>query len=216
VLVPNLAGRPLVSDLFGKRGRAWPSTLELPDDERLTVDASLVQIDFLSEEVGAVDRQLARSALGSPERRGMVRAPHRGAHLNGRQAARQAPSPRPALSLPVDPHQPEESHLERFIQTLLGEWAYERIYVSAAERTAALPLFLVLQLQATTRLSRTQAARITADQGDWVKTRRTSRPNSAARNLRSARSRARPAGVNSYQRPELSRPLRSSPSRSQR
>jgi transposase InsO family protein len=31
---------------------------------------------------------------------------------------------------------------ERFIQTLLNEWAYVRIYGSSAERTAALPLFL--------------------------------------------------------------------------
>jgi transposase InsO family protein len=31
---------------------------------------------------------------------------------------------------------------ERFIQTLLNEWAYERIYGSSAERSAALPLFL--------------------------------------------------------------------------
>jgi transposase InsO family protein len=31
---------------------------------------------------------------------------------------------------------------ERFIQTLCNEWAYERIYGSSAERTAALPLFL--------------------------------------------------------------------------
>ena len=31
---------------------------------------------------------------------------------------------------------------ERFIQTLLNEWAYVRLYGSSAERTAALPLFL--------------------------------------------------------------------------
>jgi len=31
---------------------------------------------------------------------------------------------------------------ERFIQTLLNEWAYVRVYGSSAERTAALPLFL--------------------------------------------------------------------------
>jgi transposase InsO family protein len=31
---------------------------------------------------------------------------------------------------------------ERFIQTLLNEWAYERVYGSSAERTAALPPFL--------------------------------------------------------------------------
>jgi transposase InsO family protein len=32
--------------------------------------------------------------------------------------------------------------IERFIQTLLNEWAYERIYGSSAERTSTLPLFL--------------------------------------------------------------------------
>jgi transposase InsO family protein len=31
---------------------------------------------------------------------------------------------------------------ERFIQTLLNEWAYARVYGSSAERTATLPLFL--------------------------------------------------------------------------
>jgi transposase InsO family protein len=31
---------------------------------------------------------------------------------------------------------------ERFIQTLLNEWAYARIYGSSIERTAALPLYL--------------------------------------------------------------------------
>jgi hypothetical protein len=31
---------------------------------------------------------------------------------------------------------------ERFIQTLLNEWAYVRVYGSSSERTAALPLFL--------------------------------------------------------------------------
>lgn len=31
---------------------------------------------------------------------------------------------------------------ERFIQTLLNEWAYARVYGSSAERTAALPLYL--------------------------------------------------------------------------
>jgi len=31
---------------------------------------------------------------------------------------------------------------ERFIQTLLNEWAYARIYGSSSERTEALPAFL--------------------------------------------------------------------------
>lgn len=75
VLVRNLAGRPPASDLFGKRGRAWLGALELPGDERQTVDACLRQVDFLSEEIGAVDRSIATSALDSPEIRRLMTIP---------------------------------------------------------------------------------------------------------------------------------------------
>jgi len=45
--------------------------------------------------------------------------------------------------LRIRPYRPQTNgKAERFIQTLLNEWAYERIYGSSAERTAALPLFL--------------------------------------------------------------------------
>jgi transposase InsO family protein len=43
----------------------------------------------------------------------------------------------------IRPYRPRTNgKAERFIQTLLNEWAYERIYGSSDERTAALPLFL--------------------------------------------------------------------------
>jgi transposase InsO family protein len=43
----------------------------------------------------------------------------------------------------IRPYRPRTNgKAERFIQTLTNEWAYERIYGSSAERTAALPLFL--------------------------------------------------------------------------
>lgn len=43
----------------------------------------------------------------------------------------------------IRPYRPRTNgKAERFIQTLLNEWAYVRIYGSSAERTAALPLFL--------------------------------------------------------------------------
>ncbi len=43
----------------------------------------------------------------------------------------------------IRPYRPRTNgKAERFIQTLLGEWAYERIYGSSTERTAALPPFL--------------------------------------------------------------------------
>jgi transposase InsO family protein len=45
--------------------------------------------------------------------------------------------------LRIRPYRPRTNgKAERFIQTLLNEWAYERIYGSSAERSAALPPFL--------------------------------------------------------------------------
>ena len=45
--------------------------------------------------------------------------------------------------LTTRPYRPRTNgKAERFIQTLLNEWAYARIYGSSAERTSALPLFL--------------------------------------------------------------------------
>src|SRR5665213_1112269 len=43
----------------------------------------------------------------------------------------------------IKPYRPRTNgKAERFIQTLLNEWAYERIYGSSAERTSTLPLYL--------------------------------------------------------------------------
>jgi transposase InsO family protein len=45
--------------------------------------------------------------------------------------------------LRIKPRRPRTNgKAERFIQTLLNEWAYARIYRSSTERTAALPLYL--------------------------------------------------------------------------
>jgi transposase len=63
----NLCGRPPVTDCFGKQGRAWLAELELPLDERLTLDGCLRQIDFLDAEIRALEAALAEQALSSPE-----------------------------------------------------------------------------------------------------------------------------------------------------
>src|SRR5205823_1260309 len=63
----NLRGRSPVTDCFGKQGRAWLAALELPVDERLTLDGCLRQIDFLDTEIAALEAALATQALGSPE-----------------------------------------------------------------------------------------------------------------------------------------------------
>jgi transposase len=67
VLVRRLKGRPPCSDLFGIKGRAWLAELELPIEERETVDAGLRQIDFLDTEIAEVDRVIALAAMQWPE-----------------------------------------------------------------------------------------------------------------------------------------------------
>jgi transposase len=75
VLMRNLKERPLVSDLFGRAGREWLRQLELPVDERQTVDASLRQLDFLGEELVLVDRGIAVQSLASVEIRRLMTIP---------------------------------------------------------------------------------------------------------------------------------------------
>jgi len=75
VLLRTLQGRPPVSDVFGKAGRAWLAALELGLDERETVDAGLRQLDFLQGELTQVDRAIAEQALGSVEIRRLMTIP---------------------------------------------------------------------------------------------------------------------------------------------
>jgi transposase len=67
VLARNLCERPPVTDAFGKAGRQWLAGLQLPVDERLTLDGCLRQVDFLDSEIAALDREIAKHALAWPE-----------------------------------------------------------------------------------------------------------------------------------------------------
>jgi transposase len=67
VLGRNLCDRPPVVHLFSKAGRRWLAALELPLDERLTLEGCLRQIDFLDTEIGQLDAEIARQALAWPE-----------------------------------------------------------------------------------------------------------------------------------------------------
>jgi transposase len=67
VLVRRLITKPAVSDLFGLAGRQWLREVELPVEERETVDGCLRQIDFLDEEVAELEKVIAADALDSPE-----------------------------------------------------------------------------------------------------------------------------------------------------
>ena len=75
VLARNLKGRPPMTDVCGKRGREWLASLELPADERETVDGCLRAVDFLDHEVGLIERELARELLDSEELRRLMTVP---------------------------------------------------------------------------------------------------------------------------------------------
>src|SRR5919205_3191623 len=75
VLQRRLQGKPPCSDLFGVKGRRWLDGLELPVEERESVDAGLRHIEFLDGEIAAVERLVAQQALEWPEIRRLMTVP---------------------------------------------------------------------------------------------------------------------------------------------
>jgi transposase len=75
VLQRRLQGKPPCSDLFGVKGRQWLATLELPVEERESVDAGIRHVEFLDCEIAAVERLIAQQALGWPEIRRLMTVP---------------------------------------------------------------------------------------------------------------------------------------------
>jgi transposase len=75
VLHRNLKPRPPMADAFGVAGREWLAALALPVDERDTVNAGLRQIDFLTEEITTLERDLARYTLDSVEAKRLMTVP---------------------------------------------------------------------------------------------------------------------------------------------
>ena len=74
-LVRRLITKPAVSDLFGLAGREWLREVELPVEERETVDGCLRQIEFLDQEIAEVEQQVARDGLTSPQIRRLMTVP---------------------------------------------------------------------------------------------------------------------------------------------
>ena len=72
VLARRLQAKPGFADLFGISGRRWLADLQLPLEERESVDAGLRQIAFLDSEIAAVDKLIARQALDWPEIRRLM------------------------------------------------------------------------------------------------------------------------------------------------
>ena len=74
-----LLGRSPVSDLFGKKGRAWLSEQKLDDEEAETVSGCLRQIDFLDGEVAMIDQRLSEWATASGDAHRLMSIPGVGA-----------------------------------------------------------------------------------------------------------------------------------------
>jgi transposase len=75
VLQRRLQGKPPCSDRFGVKGRAWLAGLELPPEERESVDAGIRHVEFLDSEIAAVERLIAQQALSWPEIRRLMTVP---------------------------------------------------------------------------------------------------------------------------------------------
>jgi transposase len=75
VLQRRLQGKPPCSDLFGVKGREWLAGLELPLEERESVDAGMRQVEFLDAEIAAVEKLIAQQALSWPEIRRLMTVP---------------------------------------------------------------------------------------------------------------------------------------------
>ena len=83
MLQRRLQERPPCSDLFGVKGRQWLAGLELPMEERESVDAGIRQIEFLDAEIAAVERLIAQQALSWPEIRRLMTVPGVNLDLRG-------------------------------------------------------------------------------------------------------------------------------------
>jgi len=64
-----------MTDVFGKRGRAWLAELKLPADERETVDGPVRQINFVDGEIAIIERAIAQHALASSAVRRLMTVP---------------------------------------------------------------------------------------------------------------------------------------------
>jgi transposase len=75
VLQRRLQGKPPCSDLFGVKGRQWLAGLELPLEERESVDAAMRHVEFLDAEIAAAERLIAQQALTWPQIRRLMTVP---------------------------------------------------------------------------------------------------------------------------------------------
>jgi transposase len=70
VLIRNVCLERPSGALLSKQGRAWLESLELPADERLTLDGCITEADFLAAQREQVEAELAKASArleGDPQ-----------------------------------------------------------------------------------------------------------------------------------------------------
>src|SRR3954452_636221 len=75
VLHRNLVERPKIADLFGAKGRAWLATVRVADDEQLTLDGALRQLEFLDGELTRLEREIAERVVDDADVRRLMTIP---------------------------------------------------------------------------------------------------------------------------------------------
>ena len=71
----RLVAKPPCSDLFGVKGRQWLAGVELPLEERESVDAGIRHVEFLDAEIAEAEKLIAKQALSWPEIRRLMTVP---------------------------------------------------------------------------------------------------------------------------------------------
>ena len=71
----RLQAKPPCSYLFGVKGRRWLAELELPLEERESIDAAMRHVEFLDAEIAAAEKLIAKQALSWPEIRRLMTVP---------------------------------------------------------------------------------------------------------------------------------------------
>jgi len=74
-LMRCLIGRAPFREPFGPKGRRWLAELDLPEEERESVDSALRQVEFLDSEIEAVESLIAAEALKSTEIKRLMTVP---------------------------------------------------------------------------------------------------------------------------------------------
>ena len=98
VLHRNLVQRPKLSDLFATKGRAWLQTVRVADDEQLTLDGALRQLDFLDGELARLDGEIARRVVEDADVRRLMTIP--GVNVTTAATLKAAPTMRAGAMAP--------------------------------------------------------------------------------------------------------------------